>query len=247
MHLHIGKNNVIARAIIRNGAAKVVSSNEFLGMTKDQLSRYSNVSISAFNPFLKKHVLNGEDPVIDFIKKNIRSDIHIIYISTARVFDQPVSVKHRIYVNNKNIIRNSLENFYKNFSCLYLPNIVPIVEEDSSDFVDQFLNNLDKKLVLFDCDEQSYWNFIDPDELGKFILSLREPVGNISVMCENNLYVRDLIQFAQCIFPPSDLKITLGLNRKSYPWTFSNSSKVVYLKLANIDWLMKRREIIGKL
>lgn len=247
MHLHIGKNNVIGRAIIRNGAAKVVSSNEFLDMTKDQLSRYTNVSISAFNPCLKKHVLKREDPVIDFMKKNIGRDIHIIYISTSRVFDQPVSVTHRIYVNNKNSIRNSLEKFYKNFSCLHLPNIVPIVEEDSSDFVDQFLNNLDKKLVFFDCDEQSYWNLIDPDELGKFILSLGGPVGDISVMCENNLYVRDLIEFAKRIFPLSDLKLKIGLKRKSYPGTLPNSSKAVYLKSTKIDWLLKRREMMGKL
>ena len=197
MHLHIGQNNVIGRAMQRLGLCDVVSYTEFLLMSKYQIQNYSKISISAFNPVLKKRNLLSADNLSSFLVESARRDSHVIYINTARALDEKVAIRHKSYINNKKLISNYLKENFINFSCLYIPNIVPQVSKDQCAFIDVFLKNLESGLVRFDCDVESNWNFICSNALAYFIEAISRTYGEVLIINEKNLYVRDLLSYAK--------------------------------------------------
>ena len=245
MHLHIGKNNVLGRAFQRCEFCKVVSNAELLSMSKRDLNKFTKVSISAFNPDLKFHFQNMEDPITAHLRKNIHLQTHIIYFSTARIFDENISEGYAFYVKNKQFISSLIKETFPHSSCVYLPNIIPILNKDKSKFIDQFLKNLSRKIVSFDCNAESYWNYVNPDRVVDFINNLSESNVEVLLMNQTHLTVNELVLFAKELHEDVQVKISLGTQWKRYPSLVPEWIEIVQLESQGINWITNRNKLLG--
>ena len=244
MHLHIGKNNVLIHVFQRSGFCEVVSNAELLSMSKRDLKKFTKVSISAFNPDLKLRFQNMEDPITAHLRKNIHLQNHIIYFSTARIFDENISEHYALYIKNKEFISSLIKETFPHFSCVYLPNIIPILNKDKSNFIDQFLKNLSRKNVSFDCNTDSYWNYVNPDRVVDFINNLSEPIVEALLMNQTHLTVNELILLSKALHEDVQVKISLGTQWKRYPSLVPEWIEIVQLESQGINWITNRNKLL---
>ena len=242
MHLHIGKNNVLGRAFANYAKnVHVISHTELKNF---EISEFTKISISAFDPTLKETLSFNGDKLLDILRQKIIKQPEIIYFSTARALQEDFPERHRTYVQNKNLSVQNLRENFKKVSIVHLPNIIPISRQDKSVFIDTFLLNLKHNTVSFDCSENSYWNFVDPVSVIRWVENTTRIPYEILVVNMNPIHVSDLIKFAVSTRGSENLKITLGKTFISYPGTIPSEILVLPLKNSDITdhmtWLQNR-------
>ena len=242
MHLHIGKNNILGRAFANYAnSVHIISHTELRDF---EISKFTKISISAFDPTLKKTLSPNGDKLLDILRQKTSEEPEIIFFSTARVLQEDFPERHRTYIQNKNICVQNLRKNWKNVSTIFLPNIIPITKQDHSAFIDSFLSNLKKNIVSFDCSENSYWNFVDPVSVVRWVESVKKLPHEILVINENPIYVSDFIEFAVSTNGAESLKITLGQKFLAYPEKLPPRIPVLLLKNSDIickmNWLQNR-------
>jgi len=242
MHLHIGKNNVLGRAFAHYAKnVHVISHSELKNF---EISEFTKISISAFDPALKETASLNGDKLLDILQQKIVSQPEIIYFSTARALQEDLPERHRTYVQNKNLTVQNLRENFKEVSIVHLPNIIPISRQDKSVFIDTFLLNLKNYTVSFDCSENSSWNFVDPVSVIRWVENTTRIPHEILVVNENPIHVSDFIKFAESTKGPQNLKISLGSMYISYPSKIASEIPVLLLKnsdiIGDMNWLKKR-------
>lgn len=240
MHLHIGKNNVIGRALSNMANTTVLSTEEFITSRINFSSHYSLVSVSAFDPNWKNNIIQTGDFLTSCIKKKISSDVRFVYISTARALEKMCAERHRIYVDNKNWIYKNLSKHFSNSSCIYVPNIIPDISPGVSPLIDKYLFNLRKGIVQFDLNLESTWNFVDAASLAPCIESYTLAGGHYLLRSDKQISVADFLKIAKKRLS-SAVKVEVGLKNKIYPEICGSSInfKTIELYLNDNEWLDK--------
>ena len=188
-HLHIGRNNVIARAlgqmpdIICCGHDEVKNIEGF---------KFDLISISAFDPVKKTKLV--EDPsnfieMVSFLPKTAK----IVYYSTARVFDNVSKNLHSNYIKNKLLEENVLFSLFKDVSIFYLPNLIPECSEDNSPFFSMVKKNYKDNFVSFDVTPESTWNYIYPSDIPQSLTDLERVLTKQILLSKTSISVAQIV------------------------------------------------------
>ena len=188
--LHIGRNNLIGKAYFSNIDCDVISHDE-LDRHSDY---YENVSISAFDPKLKSSIMGNDDFIFNILEKFDRN-VNITYFSTARVLEHKTH-NHSYYVANKIATEAALSRHFRSVNIIYLPLVYLQKSNLRSRFLTQYLDNLSKDFIHFDCSAVSSWNFVDAIELVRTIDELPYHGINRFLMLGDQVFVNDLTRLA---------------------------------------------------